>query len=72
MSKKPQGAPSKEASKDLFGETPKPVKADPVCSNCKHFTGKSCGLVLPPFIRITERPFDRLVHPEFVCSFHKA
>lgn len=58
-----------QASLDL-GDTPLPD--EPRCSNCKHYTGSYCALVLPPFIRLTEYVAHRATRPDFVCVFHKA
>ena len=74
MTKKPKGAPLKEAVKEeeqpqLF-LTEAPKKDEPRCGNCRHFSGKICDLVLPPYIRVTDRAWDRIVSADFVCSFH--
>lgn len=70
---KPKTAPHKEGPPPqpelfLLAEEKPPEK--PRCGNCRHFGGKICDLVLPPFIRTTDRPYDRLVSKDFVCSFH--
>jgi hypothetical protein len=65
--------PSKEAATPVqeelaLGDTPAPDK--PRCGNCKHYTGTYCGLKLPPFIRVTDYVAHRVVHRDFLCSFH--
>ena len=72
----PKIAPLKEdqPQPELFPElvplTVVSTPEKPRCGNCQHFGGKICDIVLPPFVRVTDRPYDRIVSKDFVCSFH--